>query len=313
MLRDCYSRGRRLFLAGYFCCGLLPGAWLVPAAADVLVHDDTGREVRLAAPARRIVSLAPHLAELVFAAGAGDALVGVSAHSDYPARVRDLPRVGSGQGLDLERILALRPDLVLAWESGNPSSALRRLEALGLVLYRSEPGGLDSIAANLEQIGTLAGTGAEARRAAREYRAGLAALRERYAERRPVRVFYQLWHPPLLTLGGGHWLNDALRVCGAENVFGDWPRQVLTLDVEAVLARDPELLLVTGVGASPGTALDLWKAWPALDAVAEGRLLWLPVERLHRPTPRILEEVEVLCRHIDGARGDGERNHTRAP
>jgi iron complex transport system substrate-binding protein len=278
---------------------LLLAGGLSSADAQIVVQDDTGRELRLAAPARRIVSLAPHLAELVFAAGAGAALVGVSAHSDYPDAVRELPRVGGGQGLDLERILALHPDLVLAWHSGNPPRALQRLEELGLVLYRSEPAGLEEIATSLERIGQLAGTDEQAGMAALAYRERLTALREQYAGRPPLRLFYQIWHQPLMTLGGRHWLNDALRLCGAVNVFGERPEQILTLEVEAVLARDPELLLVTGTEEA---ALDLWRAWPSLDAVARGRLYRLPAERLHRPTPRILDEVEELCRQIDAAR-----------
>lgn len=293
-----YPRPRHLVLSLLSGLLLLAGG---PSRADtqIVVQDDTGRELRLAAPARRIVSLAPHLAELVFAAGAGAALVGVSAHSDYPDAVRELPRVGGGQGLDLERILALHPDLVLAWHSGNPPRALQRLEELGLVLYRSEPAGLEEIATSLERIGQLAGTDEQAGMAALAYRERLTALREQYAGRPPLRLFYQIWHQPLMTLGGRHWLNDALRLCGAVNVFGERPEQVLTLEVEAVLARDPELLLVTGTEEA---ALDLWRAWPSLDAVARGRLYRLPAERLHRPTPRILDEVETLCRQIDAAR-----------
>jgi iron complex transport system substrate-binding protein len=293
-----YPRPRHLVLSLLSGLLLLAGG---PSRADtqIVVQDDTGRELRLAAPARRIVSLAPHLAELVFAAGAGAALVGVSAHSDYPDAVRELPRVGGGQGLDLERILALHPDLVLAWHSGNPPRALQRLEELGLVLYRSEPAGLEEIATSLERIGQLAGTDEQAGMAALAYRERLTALREQYAGRPPLRLFYQIWHQPLMTLGGRHWLNDALRLCGAVNVFGERPEQVLTLEVEAVLARDPELLLVTGTEEA---ALDLWRAWPSLDAVARGRLYRLPAERLHRPTPRILDEVEELCRQIDAAR-----------
>lgn len=293
-----YPRPRHLVLSLLSGLLLLAGG---PSRADtqIVVQDDTGRELRLAAPARRIVSLAPHLAELVFAAGAGAALVGVSAHSDYPDEVRELPRVGGGQGLDLERILALHPDLVLAWHSGNPPRALQRLEELGLVLYRSEPAGLEEIATSLERIGQLAGTDEQAGMAALAYRERLTALREQYAGRPPLRLFYQIWHQPLMTLGGRHWLNDALRLCGAVNVFGERPEQVLTLEVEAVLARDPELLLVTGTEEA---ALDLWRAWPSLDAVARGRLYRLPAERLHRPTPRILDEVETLCRQIDAAR-----------
>jgi iron complex transport system substrate-binding protein len=297
------SRRARSLLVGLILAGMLLGGGPPEAVADIRLRDDAGREVRLAEPARRIVSLAPHLAELAHAAGAGRALVGVSAYSDYPAAVQNLPRVGSGQGLDIERILALRPDLVLAWHSGNPSRALQRLEALGLVVYRSEPADLAAIATGLEQIGRLAGTGVEARRAAEDFRAGLAALQERYGTRRPVRLFYQLWHQPLMTVGGQHWLNDALRLCGAVNVFADQPEQVLTLDLEAVLARDPELLVVAGAGEEPGAGLDLWQAWPSLGAVARGQVHWLPADRLHRPTPRILEGIEILCRQVDAARG----------
>jgi iron complex transport system substrate-binding protein len=294
----------------YLLLSFLPGLLLLaagpsPADTRIVVQDDTGHELRLAVPARRIVSLAPHLTELAYAAGAGDRLVGVSAHSDYPQQASDLPRVGSGQGLDLERILALRPDLVLAWHSGNPSRALLRLEELGLVLYRSEPADLAVIATSLERIGRLAGTEAEARQAAQAFRAGLAALAAQYAERRPLRLFYQIWHQPLMTIGERHWLNDALRLCGAVNVFAAQPGQVLTLDREAVLASDPDLLVVAGVGTEPGTGLALWRAWTSLRAVALGQVYWLPAEGLHRPTPRILEELETLCRQIDAARGAG--------
>ena len=283
--------------------GLLLASGLAPAAPTIVVRDDAGREVRLAAPARRIGSLAPHLAELAHAAGAGPALVGVSAHSDYPPEVRDLPQVGGGQGLDLERILALRPDLVLAWHSGNPAGALQRLEALGLTLYRSEPADLAAIATSLEQIGALAGTGDAARRSAQAFRDRLAGLHARYDGRRPVSLFYQLWHRPLMTIGGGHWLNDALRTCGGVNVFAGESRQVLALDLEAVLARDPEALVLAGsAGEDPGAALAPWRAWSSLEAVARGRLYWLETERLHRPTPRLLEDLEVLCEQIDAAR-----------
>lgn len=295
--------------AGAACRGLFVllclGGGLAPAGADIAVRDDTGRELRLAEPARRIVSLAPHLTELAHAAGAGNALVGVSAHSDYPAAVRALPRVGGGQGLDLERILALRPDLVLAWDSGNPARALQGLEALGLAVYRSEPARLEDIAGNLEAIGRLAGSEAVAARAAGDFRSRLAQLRAAYAGRAEVTVFYQLWHQPLMTLGGDHWLNEVLRLCGGRNVFADQPRQVLTLEPEAVLARNPQALVLAGAGEER-EALARWQAWPMLEAVARGRLYWLPAERLHRPTPRMLEEVEELCRRIDAARGSGE-------
>jgi len=191
-----------------FVCGAL----LMPMAqANVSVTDDTGREVRLAQPAQRIVSLAPHITELLFSAGAGGRIVGVVEYSDYPPAAKKLPRVGAYNAVDMERILALRPDLVIAWASGNPPALIEQLRSLGLTVFLSEPRSLEDVASNLERFGQLAGTQTTAQAAADEFRRRLQALRVRYSDRKPVSVFYQIWHRPLMTVNGEHLIRPNCR------------------------------------------------------------------------------------------------------
>jgi iron complex transport system substrate-binding protein len=270
----------------------------------VTAVDDAGREVRLAAPARRIVSLAPHVTELLFAAGAGERVVGVSEHSDYPPRAARLPRVGGGAGLDLEAIVELSPDLVVAWKSGNAPGQLAQLQRLGLVLFYSEPEELEAIATSLERLGALAGTAAAASQAAAAFREGVARLASRYAGREPVRVFYQIWERPLMTVSGRHMISAWLRVCGARNIFSGSSKLAPAVSLEAVLAADPEVIVA---GRYPGKGQGwrkLWEAWPQLSATARRYLYSVPAELMERQTPRALIAARELCGHIDGARGD---------
>jgi iron complex transport system substrate-binding protein len=272
--------------------------------SPVTAVDDAGRQVRLEAPAQRIVSLAPHVTELLFAAGAGDHVVGVSEHSDYPPRAARLPRVGGGAGLDLEAIVGLRPDLVVAWQSGNAPGQLTRLERLGLALFYSEPEELDAIASSLERLGTLAGTREAAHRAAEEFREGVARLAALYAGRERVSVFYQIWERPLMTVSGHHMISAWLRLCGARNVFADASELAPAVSVEAVLAADPQVI-IAGHYASRGEEWrQLWQAWPQLSAVAHGHLYSVPAEMMERQVPRALIAAQALCACIDRARDD---------
>jgi iron complex transport system substrate-binding protein len=192
----------------------------LPAHAAVSVVDDAGETVTLAQPARRIVSLAPHVTELIFAAGGGDRIVGTVSYSDYPPQARDIPRVGDNKALDLERIAALKPDLIVVWRHGNAQKQTDRLRALGMPLFFSEPRKLDGIADNLEKLGTLMGTTPVAHRAATDFRQQVSTLRKTYAGRPPVTVFYQVWQQPLMTLNGEHMVSDLLALCGGRNLFG---------------------------------------------------------------------------------------------
>ncbi|MDY0012944.1 MAG: cobalamin-binding protein [Rhodocyclaceae bacterium] len=272
-----------------------------PAAA-LEIKDDTGTTLRLAHPARRIVSLAPHVTELLYAAGAGDKLVGAVQYSDYPEAAKGVPRVGGYSSPDLETIVALKPDLVVAWKSGNRSAQLERLTVLGIPVYITEPRRLEDVAASLRALGRLAGSETAAEAAARAFETRRKALASRYGQRPKVRMFYQIWDSPLMTVNGQHLISDALGLCGGENVFADLPQLAPTLSVEAVLAANPEAVLASGMGESRPDWLDQWSRWPGLTAATRGNLFFVPPELIQRHTPRILDGAEQLCSFLEQAR-----------
>lgn len=283
------------------CCAL---CLLVPwvAQAGPRVTDDSGRQVVLDGPAQRIVSLAPHLTELLFDAGAGDRVVGVSEYSDYPAAARSLPRVGGGGGLDLERILALRPDLVVAWQSGNPAFQVQRLRELGFAVFVSEPRELAAIPQTLERLAQLAGTEATARVAVASFQRRLDGLRARYRDRAPVSVFYQVWDRPLMTVNDRHLISDVIRLCGGRNVFAGLPLLAPQIGIEAVLQRDPQAVIVAAGADEAGRLLAPWLRWRQLAAVSHAHLYGIERDLLVRQTPRILDGAEQLCRILDTVR-----------
>lgn len=263
---------------------------------QVQVRDDYGNDVRLAAPAKRIVSLSPHLTELLYAAGAGSRLVGALEYSDYPAEARSLPRVGSEASIDLEAVIALTPDLIVAWPNAGSLRAVNRLGDLRFAVFRSEPRELDDIAATLERLGILAGTSQEAARAAAAFRARVRDLELRYSKRPRLRVFYQVWDRPLLTVNGDHVISKVMRLCGGENVFAGLPLIAPEIDREAVVRANPEVIITSAA------SLDPWKAFPGLAAVAKGRLYVIPADLLQRHTPRLLDGAERLCRLLEQVR-----------
>ncbi|AGA33029.1 Vitamin B12 ABC transporter, B12-binding component BtuF [Thioalkalivibrio nitratireducens DSM 14787] len=291
--------GFRSFLCVLFSA-LLPLA--AGAASGVTVTDDLGREVVLEQPAQRIVSLTPHLTELLFAAGAGERIVGTVEHADYPPPALKIPRVGTAAHLDLERILELEPDLLLAWASGSPRTALERLERLGLAVYYSEPADLAGIAADLRRLGRLAGQPEVAEAAARAFEAEIDALRRNHAHRRPVTVFYQVWDRPLMTVNDGHLIGEAIRLCGGRNLFGSETSLVPRPDREAVLAADPEAIVTGGPGEDRPDWLQPWREWGALTAVRRDNLFFVPPSLLQRHTPRIADGALMLCEALELAR-----------
>lgn len=270
--------------------------------AGIEVVDDTGRAVTLERPAERIVSLAPHITEMLFDIGAGDRVVATVSYSDHPEAARELPRVGSYNRFDIERILALDPDLVVGWQSGNPDDALERLRRLGLTLYLTEPRSLDSIAGNLERLGRLAGTGDVAAAEARRFRERHRALRERYADRPQLKVFYEIWNDPLMTVNGDHLISAIMRGCGGENVFAELSEIAPRISVEAVLKRDPDVVIASGMGDERPEWLDEWKRWPELEATRRGNLFFIPPQFLQRHSTRVLDGMERMCRALEEAR-----------
>jgi iron complex transport system substrate-binding protein len=275
----------------------------LPVRAEIMVTDAGGTVIRLAAPARRIVSLAPHITELLFAAGAGARVVGNVEFGEYPLAARALPKVGGYSRLDLEAIVALKPDLVMGWESGNAQAAVSRLRSMGLVVHLSQPNRIEDIAGELELVGKLAGVETSANAAAAAFRERYANLVARFGKQPPVDVFYQVWKQPLMTVNGKQIISDAIRLCGGRNVFAQLPVLAPTVTVEAVIASNPEAIIASGMGDSRPEWLDDWKRWKTLPAVARDNLYFVPPELIQRHTPRILDGVGTLCAHLETARG----------
>ena len=277
--------------------------WAAPGIAAVSVVDDTGRTVTLMQPALRIVSLAPHTTELLFAAGAGKAVVGVVRYSDFPAAATQVPLVGDYNALDLETLMSLKPDLIVGWQSGNPAAALERLRKFNIPIFLSEPRRLDDIATNLERLGALAGVASAANLASAEFRARLTQLRANYSGKTPVTVFYQIWDRPLITLNGQHMVSAVLELCGGKNVFAALPVLAPEVGVESVLAADPQVIIASGSASSEDHGLAQWARWPSLRAVRNKQLYFVEPDYIQRSTPRLIQGAKEICQALEGARG----------
>lgn len=285
------------FLA-YICVLLQAGFSSAVAAVSVL--DDTNHTVTLTTPAQRIISLGPHATELLYAAGAGSKIVGTIEYSDYPPEARHIPSVGSSTALDLERIIALKPDLLIAWGSGNSTAQVAKLRSLGIPVFDSDPRNFEAIASSLERLARLAGTEAVGRPAAKDFRVHLDKITTTYQHRPVVRVFYQVWREPLMTLNDTHIASAVIRLCGGQNIFGQLPQLAPTVDIEAVLNANPEVI-VSDNRPNDDTWLEL-RRFPKLTAVARGNLFLIDLALLTRAGPRIIDGAEALCKNFDVAR-----------
>jgi iron complex transport system substrate-binding protein len=285
--------------------GLLMSVYMTQAQA-ITVTDDSGAPVTLAKPAQRVVSLAPHVTELLFAAGGGARIVGAVTYSDYPKQAQSIPRVGDNKALDLERIVALHPDLIVVWRHGNAARQMDRLEALGIPIYTSEPKHLDDIAASIDKLGALLGTETSAHAASNAFTRDVAQLRARYAQRPAVSVFYQVWDDPLMTLNRDNVFDEVIGLCGGVNVFATEKPRVPTISTESVLAANPEAIVTATPGATKPDralpALDRWNRWPSLTAVSRGNLFGIDGDLINRPTPRLALGAAELCRDLETAR-----------
>jgi iron complex transport system substrate-binding protein len=270
-------------------------------AAAVTVRDDAGHALRLAAPARRVVALAPHLAELVFAAGAGERLVGVMRYSDFPPEAARLPVVGDAFAVNLEAIAALKPDVLLIWSGGVNPRQQQALRGLGIPVYDSDTHTVEGIADTLHRLGQLLGSEVAAETAAKDMLARWAALRARYAARPPLRVFYQLWDEPLMTINRDHLIGQAIAACGGVNVFADLPALTPTVSWEAAVAANPQIV-VTGASHDEPARLAAWQRLPRVDAVRRHQLVALDNEALGRMSPRFVDAALSLCEAIERAR-----------
>ncbi len=273
------------------------------AQAEVCATDDTGRDICLPAPAQRIAALSPGATELVWSAGAGEQVVAVVAFSDYPPAARDVTSVGSHTRVDLERLLALKPDLVIGWVTGNPQEQIRTLETLGLPVFAIEPREFEEVSSVIERLATLAGTEAIGNAEAQRFRDGMAALASQYSARAPVPVFYQVWDEPLMTVNNQHLIGKVIALCGGDNVFGSLARLVPRIGDEAVLTANPEAILAGGMGEENPEWLERWRAYPSLRATATGNLFFIPPSLIQRPTPRLLDGARLFCEKLEIVRG----------
>jgi iron complex transport system substrate-binding protein len=286
----------RLFIALVLIVG--PG---ISTEAAITLPQAGGDSITLTKPARRIITLAPNLAELVFAAGAGDRLEAVVEYSNFPAQVMQLPRVGDAFRIDLERIIEFEPDLVIAWRSGNPQSAVRKLEQLGIRVWQIEITRPEEIPLVVENISLAADTESFGRPMAGKLQRKLEQLRKDNAGKAMVDYFYQISAHPLYTINGRHIISRGLEICGGRNIFSGLPALAPQVSRESVVMADPQAMVSPRVQTDP-PELDVWREWPKLQAVQNGALLYLPADEISQATPRLLDSIELACKLLDEVR-----------
>ena len=278
---------------------LLAAAIAIHANAAITVLDDDGKQVTLQKPALRVIAMAPHATELVYAAGGAEKIIAAVDYSDYPEAAKLLPRIGSNRQIDMERVAALRPDLIIVWMHGNSERQIEQIRALGIPMFHSEPKKLDEIPGSLNRIGKLMGTEKVADAAAADLRRQLAALAARYAGRPPVRMFYQVWDKPLYTLNGGHIVSDAIRLCGGVNIYAGMKVTAPVVSVESVLGEDPEAIFGGGGRSREDGGVAIWKAYSGLTAARRDNLFRLDSDLLNRAGPRMIAGAAALCEKLE--------------
>ncbi|MCB1662433.1 MAG: cobalamin-binding protein [Pseudomonadales bacterium] len=271
-------------------------------SGSIQVTDDLGHSIQTSKPAKRVASLAPHVTEMLFAAGAGSQVIAGVSYSDYPPIAKTLPQLGTYTKIDFETLMAIKPDLVVAWLSGNGANQINRLKELGLPLYTTNPEIPEDIATNLIRLGRLTGNTSVADKASAAFLNELQQLRFTYSQRRPVTTFYQVWNNPLVTLNERHLISHLIKLCGGKNVFSDLPNLTTQISIEAVLTQDPEVIISSGIDAQRPDWLDNWLNWPTLKAVKHGHLFFIPPDIVQRHSPRVLEGARLLCQQLEQAR-----------
>ena len=252
----------------------------------------------------RIISLAPHITEVLFAVGAGDEIVGAVEYSDYPEEAKQIPRIGNSSQLNYEAIVALQPSLVIAWQSGTGQEDIQRLQELGFNVYAHNPHTLEDVGDSLRTIGLLSGHAEEGNEQADLFDARLHMLREEYVGTDTVRVYYQLGNEPQMTLNGTHLVSDVIRLCGGENIFAEAIPLVPRISVESVVRENPEVIIVATSDSQPPDWLNSWLDWPSISAAANQHLYAVNADFLHRHSPRILDGAEQMCEVLEKVRGE---------
>jgi vitamin B12 transport system substrate-binding protein len=251
---------------------------------------------------QRIIALAPHLVESLYAIGAGDQIIGTTAHADYPKAANDILRIGNYARLQIEKIIQLKPDLIIAWKTGNPTDDLARLEKYQLKVVYSHPQTLEDVANELIMLGKLTGREEAANKVAEQYLSQLQKIKLTYADKPKISVFYELWSRPLRTVANQAWPQQQLELCGATNPFAKATDDYPSVGLEQVLVTLPQVVVQpTQHSADSPDGLN-WPQWPHIPAAKNNFIFHPNADKVHRMTTRMLDEVVILCEQIDTAR-----------
>jgi iron complex transport system substrate-binding protein len=275
-----------------------PAATVAPRTAPLVITDDTGKTVTLPAIPTRIVSLAPGATEMLFAAGAGKHVIATVEYSDEPPAAKQVPRIGDVVAIDMERLVALRPEVAVVWPGGGNPAQIEEISRMHIPMYRQQVNTLADIAGSLRRLGALAGTRDLAEQAAQKIETRLATLTRTYGSGHHPSVLMEVWNHPFYTVGGTHLMSDALRICGARNVFGDLKELGPVIDVEAVVARDPDIIVAAAPPGAGAEWLADWKRFTTLRAVRNGNLIAFEDQRLTRLGPSVIDATEALCKAL---------------
>jgi len=259
-------------------------------------------------PAKRVIALSPHAVEMLFVLGAGERIIATTKFADFPEQAKNIPRIGGYNGIQIEKILALNPDLIIAWEDGNKAQDIEQMEALGLNVYRSQTRSLDQIAQELIIFGEMLGLEAKGKRAADQFTQRLKRIREVNQNKRPVRFFYQLWDEPLRAMAAGSWINAVMEGCQGENVFDDLSLDYPQVSIENILVSAPEAFVVPSHHGTLNANSDRWKKWPEIPAIANKHIYFIEGDLLHRFSTRILDGMEKVCLAFDNVRAQDGAN-----
>lgn len=306
LIRAVTSKLQRILLPMLLAGGVVLPFGVAQAAGRHCVVDMSERSVCLNTRTPKIISLSPGSTELLFAAGAGDRVMAVDQHSDYPPAVAKLPRVGGYPNINVEAIVGMKPDLVVIWKGGDSPKVINQLELLGINTFHVNAVSFAGIEQALLGLGEIAGTPEPAKKTAATFHQRLARMRQQYSEQAPVSVFFEIWRTPLMTVGNGLTINDVITLCGGRNIYGDLAERTPAVGIESLISHNPQVIIGSDPqGDTPQTRqelLDYWSQWQNLQAVQNRRLFSVPSDLIARPTPRVLDGAEIICRQLQAVR-----------
>ena len=277
--------------------------------AAIEVIDDNGDKLTIASVAQRIISLSPNTTEILFHIGAGEKIVGADEYSNYPQAANKIVRVNNHAAANYELILSLKPDVVIAWQSGNGEKIISRIRELNIPVFVVETSSLEDIPNLYRRLGQLSGRDSQANIQAENFSKRLNQLRTTYSSREQIRLFYQIWNEPLMTLNGDHMVTDMIELCGGVNVFADAAALVPYVNIESVVAANPHIIISGGNNKTDLLASGFWRKWTGISAVKHQHLYAIPSDLLQRHSDRILEGTGLMCEYIDLVRSSMPLNN----